>query len=294
MLSLKTGRNLLALTASLVLFNLFLASWAWAYQPILPSWATGRWFETASYAKIRGDAQTYRVRSGDSLWRIARRFDTDVWTLTEVNRLNDDTLLRIGQVLRLPTPGEKLHLVRRGENLWEIAREHGVNLEDLQALNNLQHPDKLHEGQELRLPPAAKRLNTRKVAIVASRQTAGPEFDWPYRGTITSGYGERSGGFHHGLDIAGDLGDPIRAATGGRVMIIDSNRPYGRFLEINHDNGYQTLYGHASKILVDEGAEVQAGEKIAEIGNTGNSTGPHLHFEIRLNGEAINPLPYLQ
>jgi len=120
----------------------------------------------------------------------------------------------------------------------------------------------------------------------------GAKFDWPIKGKITQGYNENN----HGLDIAGNLRDAIKVSRTGKVgKIINSEGPYGLHVIIDHGNGYETLYAHCSKVVVVEGKMVFSGEKIAEIGSTGNnSTGNHLHFEIRINGKTVDPIGYLK
>ena len=120
----------------------------------------------------------------------------------------------------------------------------------------------------------------------------GAKFDWPIKGEITQGYNENN----HGLDISGSFGDQIKASRTGKVeKIINSEGPYGLHVIIDHGNGYETLYAHCSKVIATEGKMVFGGEKIAEIGSTGNnSTGNHLHFEIRINGKTVDPIGYLK
>ena len=112
--------------------------------------------------------------------------------------------------------------------------------------------------------------------------------------TITSRYGARWGGTHTGLDVAAPTGTTIYAAASGTVTTVKSlSGSYGNYLIIDHANGVQTLYGHCSSILVSNGQSVSQGQAIATVGSTGNSTGPHLHLEIRSNGTALNPQYYL-
>lgn len=112
--------------------------------------------------------------------------------------------------------------------------------------------------------------------------------------TITSRYGARSSGTHTGLDVAAPTGTTIHAAASGTVTIVKYlTTSYGHYLIINHGNGVQTLYGHCAEIFVSEGTQVSQGQAIAKVGSTGNSSGPHLHFEIRSNGTTLNPQNYL-
>jgi murein DD-endopeptidase MepM/ murein hydrolase activator NlpD len=133
-------------------------------------------------------------------------------------------------------------------------------------------------------------------AGVGSMGTGAPSaagFVWPVNGTVTSGYGPRWGRLHEGVDIAAPTGTPIWAAAAGTVIYAGWLGGYGNLVVVDHGNGLATAYGHASAILVAVGQSVSQGETIALVGSTGNSTGPHLHFEVRVNGVAVDPLLYL-
>jgi murein DD-endopeptidase MepM/ murein hydrolase activator NlpD len=118
-------------------------------------------------------------------------------------------------------------------------------------------------------------------------------FIWPVNGPVTSGYGWRWGRMHEGIDIAAPTGTPIWAAASGSVIYAGWLGGYGNLVVVDHGNGLATAYAHASAILVSIGQSVSQGETVALIGSTGNSTGPHLHFEVRVNGVAVDPLLYL-
>jgi murein DD-endopeptidase MepM/ murein hydrolase activator NlpD len=137
----------------------------------------------------------------------------------------------------------------------------------------------------------------RLVAERATRhaQASRPLFVLPTEGTFTSGYGGRWGTFHWGIDIANRIGTPIVAAADGVVVESGPASGFGLWVRIRHTDGTITVYGHIKRSLVHEGERVQAGEEIAEMGNRGNSTGPHLHFEVwNPDGEKINPLTWLR
>ncbi len=128
----------------------------------------------------------------------------------------------------------------------------------------------------------------------------GGKMQWPVPagGRISSPYGYRTypaAGLHTGIDIAIGMGNTIAAAEAGTVIkVVNGTTGYGKYLMINHGNGTVTLYAHSSKIVVSVGQQVARGQKIAEIGSTGFSTGPHLHFEVRIDGKAVNPIGYIQ
>jgi murein DD-endopeptidase MepM/ murein hydrolase activator NlpD len=118
-------------------------------------------------------------------------------------------------------------------------------------------------------------------------------FIWPVSGTLTSGYGWRWGRMHEGVDLAAGSGTPIYASAPGVVIACGYTGGYGNLVVIDHGGGVATAYGHQSSIAVGCGQSVGQGQVIGYVGNTGNSTGPHLHFEVRINGGAVDPLGYL-
>lgn len=123
---------------------------------------------------------------------------------------------------------------------------------------------------------------------------------YPHFGAITSGYGHRENPFtgenvesHKGLDIKGNYGEIVRSTASGRVSFAGRRGGYGNCIVINHGNGFETYYGHLSKILIEEGQKINVGDQIGKIGSTGRSTGPHLHYEVHKNGKVINPRSFL-
>ena len=117
----------------------------------------------------------------------------------------------------------------------------------------------------------------------------------PSRGPITSNFGASRGSrSHHGVDIAGNTGDPIGAALDGVVNKVGYDNIYGKYIKIDHSKGVETLYGHCSAISKDKGDAIKKGDVIGRVGSTGRSTGPHIHFELRLNGKAENPMTYMK
>lgn len=172
--------------------------------------------------------------------------------------------------------------------LYGVAKEHNTTVSRLLAWNDVD-PCLLQVGTVLYLPP--KEDDT----VPAFRERAGLfALDWPAEGEITSLFGARQRNFHYGLDIGADYGTEIHAAAAGRVIEADwKNDAYGWAVMIDHGSGVETLYGHCQTLLAEEGDWVAAGDTVALMGSTGNSTGPHVHFEVRLAGECADPLVYL-
>jgi len=129
--------------------------------------------------------------------------------------------------------------------------------------------------------------------VASSAVVLAQGFIWPARGRLSSGFGWRRLRHHDGIDIAAPYGASITAARDGTVVFAGWYYAYGKTVIVSHGNGLQTIYGHASRVLVQRGDQVKKGELIAHVGSTGRSTGPHLHFEVRINGRAVNPMKYL-
>jgi murein DD-endopeptidase MepM/ murein hydrolase activator NlpD len=138
---------------------------------------------------------------------------------------------------------------------------------------------------------AAERAAAEQAAAEAA---AAPKFARPGVGRLTSGFGNRWGRLHAGIDLAAGTGSPIRAAAEGVVESTGNEGGYGQTIRIQHADGTQTLYAHLSAITVGAGQQVAAGEEIGREGNTGASTGPHLHFEVRIGGNPVDPAVWLQ
>lgn len=144
-------------------------------------------------------------------------------------------------------------------------------------------------------PAHAAAAETAQARPKASKPSVALSIAWPVKGPVTSRFGASEKRSHHsGIDIAGDIGDPIHAAADGRVLRIADHVHYGLLVVIEHDGGYATWYGHASALEVRKGDTVTRGQVIAHVGETGNARGIHLHFEVRRNGRPVDPLPFLK
>lgn len=148
-------------------------------------------------------------------------------------------------------------------------------------------------AQLIRQRQAARASRSNSGAQEPSGRVSGAGLIWPVRGTVTSEYGPRWGRMHEGIDISAPSGTPIRAAKAGRVIFVGQQGGYGNMTLIDHGGGFVTAYPHQSRFGTSEGASVAQGQVIGFVGCTGSCTGPHLHFETRVNGEAQNPRWYL-
>ena len=239
---------------------------------------------------------THVVAQGETLDQIASQMG-----VTQDQIMADNNLVSAGQV----TVGETLYAVsngiiqtiRRGQTLTDISITYGVPIEKIAQANGISDPGKIIAGQRLIIPGATTDLWQAVIRLSHGQQT---RFIWPLQGKITSPFGWRISPFdgkrqhHNGIDIDVPVGTIVRAAAPGRVYLIDDDPGgYGTAVIIQHTGGYLTLYGHLSSVLVSKGQYVEVGQPIAESGNTGLSTGPHLHFEVR-NGEfPVDPQRYL-
>jgi len=232
---------------------------------------------------------THVVAHGDTLSGIAAHYNMTVQRIRTLNSLENPHLINPGQTLLLVErpPEPRRHRVREGENLSVIAARHGVTVVSIVELNALTEVHQLRIGQVLRIPPAAA------VATTARSVSSASGMIWPVLGRISSYFGPRWGTRHTGLDIAAPSGSEIRAVRAGRVEMAGWWGGYGNCVIINHGDGVRTLYAHASRILVKRGERVVQGQVVARVGSTGNSTGPHVHFEVRVNNRFKDPLGFL-
>ncbi len=231
----------------------------------------------------------YEVKPGDTLSEIARKNNLSLGTMTAANSLSDPDKIRSGQLLKVPSDS-LVHLVRPGETLLEIAGRYNVEANQIGARNGLDNLNSIAAGQKIIIPCGPRSQDVSAV----SRGQAAWTMSWPLAGVITSPFGPRDGRRHEGIDIAVEEGTPVRAAAAGRVVFAGPRGTYGLAVIIDHANGTRTLYAHCSKLLVAEGCIVDTSTVIALSGNTGHSTGPHLHLEVLKNGVPLNPIDYLE
>ena len=211
---------------------------------------------------------------------------------SEYNGLVVTTVSKSGEAV------DKIHVVEKGDTLWGIAQKYGVTVEGLKGLNEVENVRNLKVGARLvvgrqagsmavaasikKKKPATKKAPKKQYALL-----------WPVTGTITARYGQRRGDPHDGIDIRAPSGTKVKAARGGEVVFSAKYAGYGYLVVIEHDNGLITAYAHNRENTVKKGDIVKAGQLIAKVGNSGKSTSPHLHFEVRRGANPQNPLRFL-
>lgn len=246
----------------------------------------------------RIDVMTHTVVAGDTLYGIAKKYKLSAETIMFSNGLEKNPdLLRLGQhLVILPLDGI-LHTVAAKETLDKIAKTYKVKTEAIvsYSLNHLDPKNpQIAVGQKIIVPGAKKEIPQiatvyRGTAPAGAKMGSG-RLIWPTSGSLTQPYKP----LHRALDLARAIGTPIKAADNGYIVVAGwSNAGYGNYVVIDHGNGLQTLYGHLSRIFVRPGDVVTRGAVIGNMGTTGNSTGPHLHFEVIKRGVRVNPRSYL-
>jgi len=232
----------------------------------------------------RGAPQITRhaVARGECLWTIAKKYHVRMETIVAMNDLPSARYLRPGQILEIPDTDGSYITIKKNDTVASVCEKYGIEITDLVNANPGVDVHALQIAQRLFVP------GTQALSEIF-------RFGWPVHGRISGRYGYRIHPVYHrrmmhtGLDIAAGYGSPIRAALGGRVAFVGWKGGYGKTVVVEHPNGYETLYGHCSTILVNRGDTVKRGDTIARIGSTGISTGPHVHFEVREHGSRINP-----
>ncbi len=251
----------------------------------------------------------YEVQHGDTVSGIAKKYSVSINTILWANNLTARSTLRLGQKLTiLPVTGV-LHTVKKGETLGAIAKQYGSDIDKILAANRVSSASQIRIGEELVIPDGQPPVVARTPAPAAPprlgdvRDVFRPPAEAP-AGTPVIGAGlvwptdqKRINQYfkvrHPGLDINGNLQNVTYAVDDGIVTFSGWNSGgYGNMILIDHGNGMITRYAHHSKLYVKVGDQVTKGQVIGQIGSTGRSTGPHLHFEIYVNGRRINPLTY--
>jgi murein DD-endopeptidase MepM/ murein hydrolase activator NlpD len=254
-----------------------------------------------------GQISRYMVQSGDTLSSVAKMFGVSQNTILWANDITSKTL-KTGQILVILPVSGTIHTVVKGDTLKAIAIKYKADIGEIAQFNNLDQNTSLAVGQSIIIPNGEGSIEVSGATSAVSSGNAdkidyhGKIISEPYRGGSGPDYpgyyirplvgGIKTQGLHgyNAVDIGTPVGTPLLAAASGEVIVARSsgwNGGYGEYVVISHNNGTQTLYGHMSQLYVDEGQEVVQGQVIGLSGNTGLSTGPHVHFEVR---GAVNPL----
>jgi len=233
---------------------------------------------------------SYTVKEKENFWVVLSKCSMDMDTLMTVNGLTSPFQVMPGTTLYIPNmrgvviPGE------RRREIYQVLVSEKVDIRYVRTVNRSRDLDK-----KFIFVPCGKVSSVEKTLFM------GTAFLSPVRkGRTTSGFGTRRDPFnsrrmefHKGIDIGIPVGTKVQASRSGRVVFSGYEDGYGKLVILEHEFGYQTYYGHLSRCLVKRGDSVRPGQFIALSGNTGRSTGPHLHFEIRKNGRSMNPFTYI-
>lgn len=270
-------------------------------------------------AMARGtdEVREHVIQQGENLWLIAKKYQIPIDTLIAANPGINPEKVKIDQKISLIVPKPMISVackvVREYNEAipFEVAYEESANIykgestvkrAGVQGERFVKAEIVTVNGRETERKVLAEQVSKEPVGKIVVKGTKNPPpkigsgtFSRPTsRGALTSRFGSRWGSFHEGIDIGLPIGSQVKAADGGRVTFSGYKNGYGLCIIIDHGGGLSTLYGHNSKLLVKAGQSVFKGQEISKSGNTGRSTGPHLHFEVRKNGKAVNPLNYIK
>jgi len=236
--------------------------------------------------------QNYKVKKGDSVSKIAAAFSVSMDAIIASNGITNARSLREGETLRIPNMDGIPYTVKSGDSLSKISKSMGVPLEAILDANDIQS-DVINAGMTIFIPGA--RMNKDDLALAL-----GELFIYPVKGArLSSPFGWRNDPIngerrhHAAIDLSAPQGTAVWAATNGKVSALGYNVTYGNYIILSHAGGFQTMYAHLYSISVKKGDTVSKGTQIGTVGNTGYSTGPHLHFAVYKNSTAVNPLDYL-
>ena len=268
-------------------------------QPVLSSFADG--------------IKEHSVASGETLADLATKYAISVEAIKNsnpilVDLIEDSPLVSSTKILIPPAEGVLVSYTA-DDNILSLAFKNGLRPNELLDANGLASPDEISIGQILFIPDKSVLAlannpfkgiggsDNREEGAVVSAAVAS-NYQWPLSGRLTSSFGRRNisvGGntFHRGIDIAAPMGTPIHASKQARVSFADWSNTYGWVIFLEHQDGSQTRYAHMSAMAVVAGDYVAQGQVIGYVGSTGASTGPHVHFEIRINKTAVDPMLYL-
>ena len=237
----------------------------------------------------QGKVSLYVVHKGDTLQQVAKMFGVSVNTVLWANDLDRGAALRDGQTLViLPINGVQ-HTVKKGDTIQGIAKKYGGSVAEILEFNDIDTAKNLSIGDTIVVPNGTEsNASSAKTTSQTQRIANTPSYSGYYMHPVPAGHKTQGIHGYNGVDYGAPIGTPVYSAAGGSVIVSRFRTlsdpwfgGYGNYIVIEHPNGTQTLYGHLSAVYVAVGARVDKGQSIGEVGNTGKSTGPHLHFEVR-------------
>lgn len=244
---------------------------------------------------------THEVKEGENIWKVAQRYGLSTYTVVSANyeELSSRGYLPVGMELQIPNQNGILTELKKNQTLWDLMQTYGQDHEDVLAFNELESPNQLSEGEKIFIP-GAHPVNPYKYQL---SQNGSSDFSWPVspgRRRVTSRFGDRDHPifdrviFHRGMDIGAKAGSAVFASKAGVVKYAGVKSGYGNIIILKHGQDYKTVYAHLRRKFVRQGQYIQKGQRIGEIGETGHTTGPNLHFEIRKARKAMDPLKFLK
>ena len=241
-----------------------------------------------SGVELRAGGQQHLVQKGDTLWGISRKYKVPLKKIIQVNRIQPTNPLQIGKKLLIPGGAVKeiWYRVKPGDTLSSIALRYNVeDWRDLQRANGIPSPRSLQAGVDIRIPTGEAPFvfaNPLRIPLVVTSK-------YGYRPHPVTRRYQR----HEGIDFRASTGTRVYASRAGRIIFAGWRGGYGKLVGIEHEDDFTTWYGHLSRVRVKVGQTVAKGKVIGLSGNTGVSTGPHLHFEIRYKGRSENPTNHI-
>ncbi len=269
-------------------------------QEVLSATTESDGIETLISEKVRDGVKDYKVEEGDTVASIAKKFGIDEDTIRWQNNITKDKI-KLGQILQILPVSGIAHKVNKGDTVYSIAKKYDSSAQAVVdfPFNTFSNDEtfELAIGQIVIVPDGVKPQEAvtspriRQITPDAGSVVASGDFVWPTNGTISQNFVW----YHPGLDIANRGVPKVLAADAGVITYAGClNWGYGCHVRIDHGNGYATLYAHLQQIYVTVGQRVNRGSAVGQMGSTGRSTGPHLHFEVMKNGVKLNPLTVLR
>ena len=298
------------LTVAIVLFVLWTGMLAWVLKALKPGIIS---FVSAPSPQIRNKIEGftpsirvpginfsfYHTLPNENFLRLSKKYNLLETTLRSLNQANDNSQPEAGTTLIIPSKDGIFHVLKSGQGMADIARAYGISLKEILKANHKRGDADLQPGEVLYLPGATylPRQDVKWLSLASLEIQKG--FIKPTTGRFADGFGPRlhpitgKEAFHEGLDLAPGWRARVVASQDGRVLFAGLKAGFGRLIILDHGNGLTSWYAHLDEILVKPLQLTKRGDLIGKVGKTGRTTGPHLHFEIRLNGIPQNPLLYL-